>query len=77
MSNKIFSRDGLFRPRYNFLVAGGATSNHYFHPLKPQQSPFTPDLLAHQHIDQKSWFCVEAENDKYVGDTKVKHVGDK
>ena len=23
MSNKIFSRDGLFRPRYTFLVAGG------------------------------------------------------
>ena len=45
--------------------------------IKSLKSPFTPDLLAHQHIDQKSWFCVEAENDKYVGDTKVKHVGDK
>ena len=27
MSNKIFSRDGLFRPRYTFLVAGGVPYN--------------------------------------------------
>ena len=29
MSNKIFSRDGLFRPRYTFLVAGGGHQGHF------------------------------------------------
>ena len=30
---KINSRDGLFRPQYSFLVAGGALSNSSFHLL--------------------------------------------
>ena len=32
MSNEKNSRDGLFRPQYTFLVAGGVLPEYYFHP---------------------------------------------